>query len=914
MPPKGFKRKREDGDAEGEERFDDDENSRLTPTAIKSKDKEAELGSSKSAKIADLDEETAAVQHSDHNGNVIEQTHYIVVPSYAAWFDYNGVHQIEKHAHPDFFNGRNKSKTPETYIAYRNFMIDTYRLNPFEYLSATGCRRNLSGDISSIIRIHEFLQKWGLINYQVDSESRPAPISVPPTSHFMVLADTPFGLQPLSTINTEAKPSQRVQPLPVVSENKESVKETLTKEVVEGEESKSNLKEEEKSKEGISKKLDSKLLNEPGLKIDQYQKQQRGRSAVKEWTPQETLLLLEGLEMYKDDWNQVSDHVGTRTQDECVMHFLQLPIQDPFLEEEMKGGKGGSEMSNVLGPLAYQPVPFSQSGNPVMSTVSFLASVVDPRVASAAAKAALEEYSKMKEDVPPLLNQAHAKNVEAHAKENNGEIDTNIALSTLDASSKQTNKDESESVKEATAQETNEEMTETSSSSKIDLNNEQKQAEQQEKNSESKNKESSTMSENIQVAAATALGAAAAKAKYLAGVEERRMKGLVAQLVETQMKKLELKLKHFEELEQIMDKERETLEAQRQQLITERQAFHLDQLRYLEQRAKADKHHQLASEGKIPATLPPGFEVGIPSQPQPIFPPQNIVTQQRQQATHVPPPEEQNIEGDTAAAYQSKYQQGTSQASQPLRSPAVPTPSPRQAVYSAAQQQHSATDSSKLNNTNKNQQTQQQTQMAPQSNIPTAQGQPISSDYYASQQQQQPTGTQVPPYNQPPPQQQFMPPQHPQYPQQYPQPGQPQQQPQYYGPRGGVAPSPQSYYPQQMPQQQRPPMSGYPGQAYDYQYQTQNAQRQQLPPQQQQYSPYGQQQQQQQHSAYPPAGGQQPYYPQSSQHPQAQTSTQQQQQQQQPMPDMSQQQLQAQQAAADPTSATPPMHQEANKD
>lgn len=40
--------------------------------------------------------------------------------------------------------------------------------------------------------------------------------------------------------------------------------------------------------------------------------------------------------------------------------------------------------------LAYQPIPFSQSGNPVMSTVAFLASVVDPRVASAAAKSALE--------------------------------------------------------------------------------------------------------------------------------------------------------------------------------------------------------------------------------------------------------------------------------------------------------------------------------------------------------------------------------------------------------------------------------------------------------------------------------------------------------------------------------------------
>jgi hypothetical protein len=43
----------------------------------------------------------------------------------------------------------------------------------------------------------------------------------------------------------------------------------------------------------------------------------------------------------------------------------------------------------LTGPLAYQPIPFSQTGNPIMSTVAFLASVVDPRVASAAAKSAL---------------------------------------------------------------------------------------------------------------------------------------------------------------------------------------------------------------------------------------------------------------------------------------------------------------------------------------------------------------------------------------------------------------------------------------------------------------------------------------------------------------------------------------------
>ena len=71
----------------------------------------------------------------------------------------------------------------------------------------------------------------------------------------------------------------------------------------------------------------------------------------------------------------------------------------------------------------------------------------------------------------------------------------------------------------------------------------------------------------LQASASAALSSAAVKAKHLASVEERRIKSLVALLVETQMKKLEIKLRHFEELEAIMDKEGEALEYQRQQLI-----------------------------------------------------------------------------------------------------------------------------------------------------------------------------------------------------------------------------------------------------------------------------------------------------------------------------------------------------------
>ncbi len=65
-------------------------------------------------------------------------------------------------------------------------MIDTYRLNPNEYLSITACRRNLAGDVCAIMRIHAFLEQWGLINYQVDADLRP---TQPSTSHFAMIGE-----------------------------------------------------------------------------------------------------------------------------------------------------------------------------------------------------------------------------------------------------------------------------------------------------------------------------------------------------------------------------------------------------------------------------------------------------------------------------------------------------------------------------------------------------------------------------------------------------------------------------------------------------------------------------------------------------------------------------------------------------
>jgi SWI/SNF related-matrix-associated actin-dependent regulator of chromatin subfamily C len=108
----------------------------------------------------------AALQ-SAARSHLIAQTHAIILPSYSQWFDMHKINPVERKSLPEWFNGRNRSKTESTYKDTRDFMINTYRLNPSEYLTFTACRRNLCGDVCAIMRVHAFLEQWGLINYQV---------------------------------------------------------------------------------------------------------------------------------------------------------------------------------------------------------------------------------------------------------------------------------------------------------------------------------------------------------------------------------------------------------------------------------------------------------------------------------------------------------------------------------------------------------------------------------------------------------------------------------------------------------------------------------------------------------------------------------------------------------------------------
>lgn len=115
--------------------------------------------------------QTKAAQEATARSNLVQQTYSIILPSYSTWFDMHKIHEQERRALPEFFNNRNRSKTEAVYKDYRDFMINTYRLNPTEYLTVTACRRNLAGDVCSIMRVHAFLEQWGLINYQVMTDA-----------------------------------------------------------------------------------------------------------------------------------------------------------------------------------------------------------------------------------------------------------------------------------------------------------------------------------------------------------------------------------------------------------------------------------------------------------------------------------------------------------------------------------------------------------------------------------------------------------------------------------------------------------------------------------------------------------------------------------------------------------------------
>lgn len=298
------------------------------------------------------------------------QTHTIVLPSYSSWFNLSTIHEIERESLPEFFQTSNKNKTAEIYMKYRNFMINSYRLNPNDYLSYTAVRRNLIGDAGSLLRLHKFLTKWGLINYQVRPETKPKQSEPPYTGDFVIDYDTPRGMFPFESYKPPTSFPDLSKFKAILAPPTSITEENNNKVVERGGGEAAALGENSATTDGPP--LKKRKIIKPDINEN--------------WSEDSLKKLVEGVSKHKNDWYKIAEYVGeNKTPDECIIRFLQLPIEDKFLEDN----------KDLLGPLKYIPnLSFSPSDNPIMSTLSFLVNMVDTDVAIAASNRAIKVMDK----------------------------------------------------------------------------------------------------------------------------------------------------------------------------------------------------------------------------------------------------------------------------------------------------------------------------------------------------------------------------------------------------------------------------------------------------------------------------------------------------------------------------------------
>ncbi|KAI0806204.1 Smarcc1 protein [Irpex lacteus] len=520
-----------------------------------------------------------------------EQAHEVIIPSYAAWFDMSKIHPVERRALPEFFNSRNRSKTPAIYKDYRDFMINTYRLRPSEYLTVTACRRNLAGDVCAIMRVHAFLEQWGLINYQIDPEQRPAALAPPFTGHFRVILDTPRGLQALHpgtrpnnhpnapNAPNSAKPASSSTPASL--ELRSSIYQTTAKAsrqvssedataLTNGANGHVNGRSSDVKHQCDTCGVDCTPVRYHSLKVKDFElcppcyldgrfpssmfsgdfvklTQSHGQNGVHhgtgaetedDWTDQEVLKLLEGVEMYDDDWSEIERHVGSRSAQQCIRKFLELPIEDPYIATE-----------GNLGPLRYARVPFEQADNPVMSVVAFLAGVVGPGVAAEAAKTALHELTDGDKKEETVTGDGAEAEAEAEGEKQEDKMDEDAPKEPV--------------AQEVTAGPSSKPGTPQPTSSEAMVVDGEK--------SSSADKPKATVPHSKVVRAANlALKSSAKAAQELVDAEDRRIRSTLASLIKLTLTKLELKMSQFEELEELLEEERKGLESSRMSLVNER--------------------------------------------------------------------------------------------------------------------------------------------------------------------------------------------------------------------------------------------------------------------------------------------------------------------------------------------------------
>ncbi|CAI0446513.1 unnamed protein product [Linum tenue] len=365
------------------------------------------------------------------------------IPSYSSWFRWNDIHETERAAMREFFDGSSVTRSPKIYKEYRDFMINRYREDPSTRLTFTEVRKSLVGDVSLLNKVFQFLNQWGLINFGADSariESEneykdEVRVEDGPPNGIRVVAD-PNSSKPFPASHAGAPLGadvRRSKLSPLASYSDVFGELGKRKGILCGScggNCESGRYQHDKDSYVLCVKCfkDGKYGNKS---VDDFKLHGSSVSDGKQrdaWTEAETLLLLESVSRHGDDWDIVAQTVKSKTKLECISKLIELPFgefissynlgKDPasglsgngdggkdvfpslpeqqdmiksenVMSQQANGNEQRGDDADKVPPLKKQCVSYSSgSGISIMRQIARISSMVGDDITATAAKAA----------------------------------------------------------------------------------------------------------------------------------------------------------------------------------------------------------------------------------------------------------------------------------------------------------------------------------------------------------------------------------------------------------------------------------------------------------------------------------------------------------------------------------------------
>ncbi|KAK6136746.1 hypothetical protein DH2020_029500 [Rehmannia glutinosa] len=295
---------------------------------------------------AKIEAEYEAIRSRDANVHV--------VPIHAGWFSWTKIHPLEEKMLPSFFNGKSESRTPEIYMEIRNWIMKKFHLNPNEQIELKHLSELTVGKLDARQEVMEFLDYWGLINYHPFPHHEPTAMIVDADADKDEAGKKDSLVEKLfqfETVQSWTPIVPRVNTaVPAMSSGlypDSAVADELVKSEGPAVEYHCNSCSADCSRKRYHCQKQVSLFlplffpfvfricsNMHPSDFILMEPAEAGGVSGGNWTDQETLLLLEAIELFRDNWSEIAEHVATKTKAQCILHFVQMPIEDAFFNRD----------------------------------------------------------------------------------------------------------------------------------------------------------------------------------------------------------------------------------------------------------------------------------------------------------------------------------------------------------------------------------------------------------------------------------------------------------------------------------------------------------------------------------------------------------------------------------------------------